>query len=87
LKRKEAELAEVVKSIDVNAEVISLEGFSAHADRDGLLDWVRNFDKLPGAIFLVHGEKKGQAFLKNYLEENGYPNVHIVQYGKTYELM
>jgi metallo-beta-lactamase family protein len=35
---------------------------------------------------MVHGEKKSQTFLKNYLAENGFPNVEIVKYGKTYEL-
>ncbi|MCL2809820.1 MAG: hypothetical protein FWD24_07135 [Treponema sp.] len=41
--------------------------------------------KLKG-IFLVHGERKSQNFMKTFLEENGYPNVQIVKYGQTYEL-
>ena len=60
LGRKLVEGAETVslfgEEIDVNAEIVSLEGFSSHADRDGLFDWVRGFDKPPSALFLVHGE-------------------------------
>jgi metallo-beta-lactamase family protein len=40
----------------LNAHVESLLGFSGHADRDGLLDWVRVMNHKPERIFLVHGE-------------------------------
>jgi metallo-beta-lactamase family protein len=57
------------ESIDVNAEIISLEGFSAHADRDGLLDWVRGFDNPPGMIFLVHGEAEAKTAFAGLLRD------------------
>lgn len=44
------------EKINVNAEIYSLEGFSGHADRDGLLEWLSGFKKAPHKIFLVHGE-------------------------------
>jgi len=71
----------------VNAHVEEINAFSAHADYKETLEWLKEVDttKLKG-ILLVHGEKKAQAFMKKYLEENGYPNVQIVQYGKTYNL-
>jgi len=71
----------------VNAHVEEINAFSAHADYKETLDWLKEVDttKLKG-ILLVHGEKKSQAFMKKYLEENGYPNVQIVQYGKSYDL-
>lgn len=43
--------------IHVNAEIYDLQGFSGHADRDGLLDWLASFQKVPSQIFLVHGEE------------------------------
>ena len=52
------------EKIHVNAEIYNLEGFSGHADRDGLLEWISGFRKQPKKIFLVHGEinsKKGFA--------------------------
>jgi metallo-beta-lactamase family protein len=71
----------------VNANVEEINAFSAHADYRESLEWLKTLDtsRLKG-IFLVHGEKKYQAFLKKYLEENGFPDVEIVKYGKTYEM-
>jgi metallo-beta-lactamase family protein len=71
----------------VNAKVEEINAFSAHADYKEMLDWLKAVDtsRLKG-IFLVHGEKKSQAFLKKYLEENGFPNVQVISYGKTYEM-
>jgi metallo-beta-lactamase family protein len=42
--------------IYVNAHIYSLEGYSGHADRNGLLAWAAGFDKQPSHVFLVHGE-------------------------------
>ena len=71
----------------VRAHVEEINAFSAHADYAETAEWLDRLDtsRLKG-ILLVHGEKKAQAFLKKYLGERGYPNVQIVQYGKTYEL-
>jgi metallo-beta-lactamase family protein len=52
------------EKIHVSAEICNLEGFSGHADRDDLLDWLGAFLTPPKKIFLVHGEensKKGFA--------------------------
>lgn len=52
------------EKIHINAEIYSLEGFSGHADKEGLLEWLSAFHKPPKKIFLVHGEtdsKKGFA--------------------------
>ena len=40
----------------VAASVHMIEGFSAHADRAGLLDWLRGFTQKPKKIVIVHGE-------------------------------
>jgi len=71
----------------LKAQVEDINAFSAHADYLETLEWLKEVDtsRLKG-IFLVHGEKKAQTFIKKYLEENGFPNVEIVKYGKTYEL-
>ncbi|HUS68071.1 MAG TPA: MBL fold metallo-hydrolase [Kofleriaceae bacterium] len=39
------------------AEVIVMNEFSAHADRDELLTWVRGFRRTPSQAFVVHGEE------------------------------
>ena len=71
----------------VKARVEEINAFSAHADYVEAVEWLNALDtsRLKG-IFMVHGEKKGQAAFKQYLAEHGYPNTEIVQYGKTYDL-
>ena len=48
------------EKIHVNAEIHNLQGFSGHADRDDLLDWLSGFKKMPHKIFLVHGEEESK---------------------------
>lgn len=48
------------EEVHVNAEIHNLEGFSGHADREGLLDWLRGFQMKPHDIFLVHGEAQSK---------------------------
>ncbi|GMO47163.1 MAG: MBL fold metallo-hydrolase [Termitinemataceae bacterium] len=70
-----------------NAEVKKINAFSAHADYKESLAWLKAIDTSHlRQIFLVHGEPPAQKHLKQYLSENGFPNVTIVQYGENYSL-
>lgn len=44
------------QEIPVRADIYTIGGLSAHADRDALLGWLRNFKKPPRQTFVVHGE-------------------------------
>ena len=44
------------EEIKVSCEIGTLPGKSGHADRDGLLDWLRGFEKKPAQVFVNHGE-------------------------------
>jgi len=69
------------EAVNVNADVISLEGFSAHADRDGLLEWARGFAAPPKSLFLVHGEADAKAaFSKTLHDEAGMDSIVIEDY-------
>lgn len=57
------------EEIFVNARIESIDGFSGHADKDGLLQWIRNFKKRPQKIFIVHGEPEAQEVLANEINE------------------
>ncbi len=46
------------EQIMVNATIESIDGFSGHADKSGILEWLQGIPKKPGKIFLVHGERK-----------------------------
>ncbi len=44
------------ETIRVRARLVSVEGFSGHADQDGLVNWVAAMAKKPAQVLLVHGE-------------------------------
>ena len=44
------------EDIAVAAEILFMPGKSGHADQDGLLDWLRAFEKAPEMVFVNHGE-------------------------------
>lgn len=44
------------EEITVRANILRLEGVSAHADKDGLIHWVESFKRRPDRIFIVHGQ-------------------------------
>ena len=60
------------QNIRLRATVHTLTGYSAHADQQGLLDWVAAMPQRPGAIKLIHGEAEAQASLGDKLRERGY---------------
>lgn len=61
------------EEVHVNAEIYNLEGFSGHADMNGLLSWVSGFRKKPSEIFLVHGESEAKHDFANTIKnELGY---------------
>lgn len=45
------------EEISVEARIEMIEGFSGHADKQGLLSWIERFNKKPKKIFIVHGEE------------------------------
>lgn len=44
--------------IDVEAEIVRLEGISGHADKQGLINWINAFENKPEKVFIVHGESE-----------------------------
>jgi metallo-beta-lactamase family protein len=44
------------EDVDINAEVLALDGLSAHADYQDILDWLGRLGRPPRQIFVTHGE-------------------------------
>ncbi|MBR3673835.1 MAG: MBL fold metallo-hydrolase [Clostridia bacterium] len=90
LGRKIVDGAKTVKifgeEISVNARVEYIEGYSGHADQEGLLNFVYSFTKKPEHIFLVHGEPEGQKVLKQKITETTQIPVTIPDFGEKYDL-
>jgi len=71
----------------VEAEVVTLNGFSGHADQMGLLQWMKAFRKRPEKIFVVHGDPEAaQVFAAKLQEDLGYRQVIIPSLYQTYEV-
>ncbi len=67
------------EEIQVNAEIHNLEGFSGHADQNGLFAWLAHFQQKPKEIFLVHGEEDSKKdFAKLVNEKLSYEPVVVM---------
>ncbi len=74
------------EEIAINARIEYLEGYSGHADQDGLMNFIYSFLKKPKQIFLVHGEEESQKILKEKIENDTNIPVIIAEFGENYEL-
>jgi metallo-beta-lactamase family protein len=73
------------ETININAQIHMLSGFSAHADQSDLLAWMQEFEQLDN-VYLIHGEPNTQAIFKTVIEEQLQKPVHIVKYGEEIDL-
>jgi metallo-beta-lactamase family protein len=72
--------------IYVNAHVHSLEGYSGHADRKGLITWAEGFNSKPSHIFLVHGELESKQSLAEGIAEATGMNPTVVTEVSEFEI-
>ncbi len=75
------------EEFEVKAEVEVMDEFSAHADRNGLLNYVENMriDRLK-KVFLVHAEPEAATAMVEPLKALGVPEVIIPRKGDEYEI-
>jgi metallo-beta-lactamase family protein len=71
--------------VEVNAEMIVMKEYSAHADYSDIAKFLHCQDKENiQKIFLVHGEKRVMEVLKKDLGELGYQNIEIPELRLSY---
>jgi len=68
------------------AEVVTINGFSAHAGQEGLLAYANATRDTLKKVFLVHGEPRGAEPLMEKLFEQGIPEVIYPASGAVFEL-
>ncbi len=68
------------KKSPLKMKVKRIEGFSAHAGKDELFDWVTNIKKAPRRIFITHGEEKAAEHFSKYLHEKTGWNTFVPEY-------
>jgi metallo-beta-lactamase family protein len=72
---------------ELNAEVIVMNSFSAHADADELINYCNKFDKgRMQNIFLTHGDYDQQEKFKTRLTSNGFQTITIPVRGDVFPI-
>ena len=56
--------------VPVRAEVVGVDGLSAHADYTEILTWLRSFPKPPKCTFITHGEPAAADELRRRITES-----------------
>ncbi|KEO50885.1 MBL fold metallo-hydrolase [Thioclava pacifica] len=68
--------------IPVQAQIHTINGFSAHADRDDLIEWLGRTGH-PSKVFLVHGETRA---MESFAKAIGSERVEMPKPGESFEL-
>ena len=70
--------------VAVKAEVSQLEGFSGHADANGLMAWMRAMDAAPRQVFVVHGEAQAADTLRLRIKDELGWTVQVPEHLSTW---
>jgi metallo-beta-lactamase family protein len=74
------------QEVPVNAEIVELGQFSAHAGKSELLRWLTGLPAPPKQTYLVHGEPSAAQSLQSAIRENFKWNVSVARYLDTIDL-
>lgn len=72
--------------VPVLAEVVNLNTYSAHADKNELQNWLKTFKRLPKMTFITHGEASAAGSFKSTLEKSLGLKASIPTYLQEVEL-
>ena len=70
----------------VKAKVVRVNGFSAHADKNELMQWLQNLKSPPKGVFVVHGETDSAKHFGDYLKEQTGWQVTVPAYRQEVSL-
>jgi len=70
----------------VKATIAKIGGFSAHADKTELLDWLKALKKPPRKVFVVHGEENSAKHFADYVRKETGWNVEVPAYKDEFVL-
>lgn len=73
-------------NIPVNAKVSVVNSYSAHADNNALMTWLKKINKpKPKYIFVIHGEEEANYLLANQISKKLKVKPIIPDFGQVYE--
>ncbi|MFC1780967.1 MBL fold metallo-hydrolase RNA specificity domain-containing protein [Planctomycetota bacterium] len=64
----------------IKANIVRIHGFSAHADKEEILEWLRGVKKPPKNIFVVHGETQSSQHFASYIGEKTGWKITVPEY-------
>ena len=82
---KREQLNVLGETVNLRARVEVINALSAHADRHGLSDWIREVKDNVRHAFAVHGEPEKVAAMTELLKDLGVPSAVAPQPGQTYK--
>ncbi|SMC26921.1 metallo-beta-lactamase family protein [Desulfacinum hydrothermale DSM 13146] len=74
------------EEVVVRAKIHTIGGFSAHADRDDLLEWISNFKNPKLRVVVIHGEKESSAAFAGAIQERFGHRVWTPTLGQTLDV-
>ena len=74
------------QQVAVKAQVGAIDGFSAHADRQGLLNWFGSMPQPPAFTLVTHGELQASFALRDALQEQFKARALVPELGSTIDL-
>ncbi len=74
------------ENIHIKAEIHNVEGFSGHADKPALLNWLKGFKEKPQNIFIVHGEQSAKENFAKEVKNQLKLNCIIPEYNVAYDI-
>jgi metallo-beta-lactamase family protein len=66
--------------VPIRAHIAHLDYLSAHADRNGLIDWLRAIEHAPQRVFVTHGEPDSADALRLAIQDELGWNAHVPSY-------
>jgi metallo-beta-lactamase family protein len=73
------------EEVKAAADIHNFTGLSAHADKEGLIDWVNRFKEKPERIFVIHAEEEVSEVFLDTLHSLGFDAV-APKYRQSYDL-
>jgi metallo-beta-lactamase family protein len=74
------------EQVERRAQVVTIGGYSAHADRTELRQWVRSLGGPVRRAFVVHGEPAALDAMASLLREEGVREVIVPRHGESFDL-
>jgi metallo-beta-lactamase family protein len=74
------------EDVERRAEVVTIGGYSAHADGSELRAWVRRLGGPVRRAFVVHGEASALEAMAGLLREEGVREVVVPRHGESFDL-